>query len=151
MKKFADALARLLATSWAGGLWAIGYIAAPVLFAAQPDRMLAGMLAGKMFSAIALLGMAAGAYLLAYLAANSGKGALRLPVFWIVAAMLLLALIMQFYLQPAIAGLKAQVAPQDVMQSAVAVQFKMLHGVSSILYLVQSLLGAALVIKPVRT
>ena len=36
-----------------GGLWAIGYLAAPVLFASLGDKMLAGMLAGKMFTWIA--------------------------------------------------------------------------------------------------
>jgi len=33
------------------------------------------------------------------------------------------------------------------MQSALAPQFKMWHGISSILYLAESLLGAVLVIK----
>ncbi|HTN95328.1 MAG TPA: DUF4149 domain-containing protein, partial [Gallionella sp.] len=58
MKIWLQHLAVLLTTAWVGGLWAVGYLAVPVLFYAQPDRQLAGMLAGKMFSLVAYLGMA---------------------------------------------------------------------------------------------
>ena len=40
---------RILLTLWVGSLWAIGYIAAPTLFATLEDRALAGTLAGAMF------------------------------------------------------------------------------------------------------
>ena len=32
---------RILLTAWVGGLWAIGYIAAPTLFATLDDRAMA--------------------------------------------------------------------------------------------------------------
>jgi hypothetical protein len=147
MQKFAEGAALLAATAWAGALWGVGYLAVPVLFRAQPDRMLAGLLAGDMFTLIAYLGMGCGAYLLAYLLATQGWEALRQTPFRIVLAMLLLALVMQFGIQPVMAGLKAQAQPLDVMHSEFAGQFKMLHGVSAILYLLQSLLGAVLVLK----
>ena len=60
--------------------------------------------------------------------------------------MLLLVLIGQFGIQPAMAELKAQALPLDVMHSAQAGQFKALHGVASILYLVQSVLGLLLLL-----
>jgi len=47
--------------------------------------------------------------------------------------------------------LKAQAMPLDVMHSALADRFKMLHGVSSIIYLIESLLGAFLAIKTRQT
>jgi hypothetical protein len=147
MKKFADGAALLAATAWAGGLWGVGYLAVPVLFSAQPDRMLAGMLAGNMFTLVAYLGMICGAYLLAYLLATSGRAALRQTLFRVVLAMLLLALVMQFGIQPVMANLKAEALPLDVMHSEFASQFKTLHGVSAILYLLQSLLGAVLALK----
>jgi hypothetical protein len=68
--------------------------------------------------------------------------------------MLLLVLIGQFILQPILADLKLQALPLDVMNSALASQFKTWHAVSSILFLIQSLLGIALVltsIKPMST
>jgi hypothetical protein len=147
MKKLADALAVLMATLWAGGLWGVGYIAVPVLFYAQPDRVLAGLLAGRMFSALAFVGEICAVYLLAYLFGTLGKSALKQTVFRIVAAMLVLTLVTQLGIQPVMNGLKAQAAQLDVMQSQWAGQFKMLHGISSIIYLLQSLLGALLALK----
>ena len=60
--------------------------------------------------------------------------------------MLLLVLIGQFVLQPILADLKAQALPLDVMKSVLASQFTTWHAVSGILYLIQSLLGIALVL-----
>jgi hypothetical protein len=72
---------------------------------------------------------------------------LRETLFIIAAAMLLLTMLTQFGIQPLMADLKAQALPLEVSQSEFAGRFRMWHGVSSILYLLQSLLGAALVVK----
>jgi hypothetical protein len=71
-------------------------------------------------------------------------------VFWLVAAMLVITLLLQFGIHPLMAEIKLQAHTPDVMQSAMAPSYKMWHGISSILYLVESLLGAALVIKSLR-
>ena len=150
MVKFADRIALLVTTAWVGGLWGIGYLAVPVLFQTLPDRMLAGLLAGKMFTLIAYLGIACACYLLAYQLNSSGKAAFEQTVFRVVVVMLLLVMVGQFGIQPIMADLKAQALPADVMHSAFADHFKMLHGISSTLYLLQSLLGGVLVLK-IRT
>lgn len=150
MKELSRQLAALLITAWVGGLWSVGYLAVPVLFYAQPDRQLAGMLAGQMFSLVAYLGMGCGIYLLIQRISEYGRESLRLSVFWAVAAMLLLTLVLQCGIQPVMADLKIQAQPLDVMHSAFADRFKMLHGISSIIYLIQSLLGVFLVIKSRR-
>lgn len=150
MKNLSQHLASLLITVWVGSLWAIGYLAVPVLFHAQPDRQLAGMLAGQMFTLVGYLGIICGSYLLLLHLAVSGRAALRLPEFWLVSAMLLFALVIQFGIQPVMADLKTQALPLEVMQSAYADQFKMLHGLSSFAYLIQSLLGAFLVVRTSR-
>jgi len=147
MKKIADGAALLALTAWVGGLWGIGYVAVPVLFQTLPDRMLAGLLAGKMFALVAYIGIASACYLLAYHLNASGREALRQAVFRAIVVMLLLTLTGQFGIQPIMVDLKAQALPADVMHSAFADRFRMLHGVSSILYLLQSLLGAFLVLK----
>ncbi len=147
MKASAHGIATLAATLWVGGLWAIGYVAVPVLFKSQPDKQLAGMLAGNMFSLVAYIGMASACYLLVYQITQWGKSAVRQVLFWVIAIMLLLDLIGQLGLQPLMADLKAQALPDDVMHSAFAGRFKMLHGIASILYLAQSILGAVLVLK----
>ncbi|HEX5336862.1 MAG TPA: DUF4149 domain-containing protein [Gallionella sp.] len=150
MKNLSNHLSALAVTAWVGGLWAVGYLAVPVLFRAQPDKQLAGMLAGQMFTWLGYLGLLCGLYLLGQRIASAGRAALGQSEFRLVAAMLLLALLIQFGIQPVMTDLKAQALPADVMHSAFADRFKMLHGVSSVLYLLESLLGAALVIKTRR-
>jgi hypothetical protein len=148
MKRLAHHTASLVTTAWVGGLWAIGYLAVPVLFHAQPDRQLAGMLAGHMFETLGYVGMVCGTYLLAHRLLVSRTW--REPQFLLIAAMLAFSLLIQFGIQPMMAELKAQALPLEVMQSAYADRFKTWHGVSSILYLVESLLGAALVTQNFR-
>ena len=150
MKNLSQHLATLLTTAWVGGLWAIGYLAVPVLFFAQPDKQLAGMLAGQMFALVGYLGMVCGMYLLIQRIGVSGRASFRQALFWVIAAMLLITLALQFGIQPIMADLKAQSLPLDVMHSAFAERFKMLHRISGILYLIQSLLGVFLVIKTHR-
>jgi len=150
MKTLSHHLAALLTTAWVGGLWATGYLAVPVLFYMQPDRQLAGQLAGQMFTLIAYAGMVCGTYLLIQRIGVFGQAALRQSLFWVVAVMLLMTLVIQFCLQPVMADLKLQALPLDVMRSAFADSFKMLHGISSIIYLIQSLLGVVLVVKSHR-
>jgi hypothetical protein len=150
MKKLSHHRAALLAPAWVGSLWAVGYLAVPVLFYAQPDRQLAGVLAGQMFSLTAYLGIGCGTFLLLHRASLSGRSVFRDILFWMVAAMLLISLLLQFGFQPVMAGLKQQALPLDVMQSAVAGRFRMLHGLSSITYLIQSVLGIFLILNTSR-
>jgi len=150
MRKVADGTVWVMITAWIGALWGIGYVAVPVLFQAQPDRMLAGMLAGKMFTLVAYIGIICACYLLVYNWHLFGRAAFKHSAFRVVMVMLLLTLIMQFGIQPIMTSLKAQAFPADIMKSAFADQFKMLHGISSLLYLAQSLLGAVLVLKTPR-
>jgi hypothetical protein len=150
MKNWSQYLATLLITAWVGSLWAVGYLAVPVLFYTQPDRQLAGLLAGQMFSLVGYLGMACGTYLLIQRFSVYRRESFRHALFWTVAAMLLLTLVIQCGIQPIMTDLKLQALPLDVMHSAFADRFRMLHGISSIIYLIQSLLGVFLVIKTPR-
>ncbi len=147
MNKFADALALILITAWVGGLWAIGYLAAPALFYSLDDRQLAGMLAGKMFTWIAYVGIGTGFYLLIHRINQFGTQALKQAFFWATLIMLLLVLGSHFGIQPLLAQLKAQAMPADVMQSVFADRFRAWHGVASIAYMLESLLGLVLVFR----
>ena len=64
--------------------------------------------------------------------------------------MLLLTLAGHFGIQPILVELKAQALPREVMQSVMRDRFAAWHGVSSILYLIVSALGAALVLVQER-
>lgn len=147
MNHWSDRLSLIVITAWVGALWAIGYLAAPTLFHALGDRQLAGMLAGKMFTYVAYLGMVSAFYLLIQRLVRQGTSALKQGFFWTVFVMLLLTLAGHFGIQPVIAELKALAMPADVMHSVFADRFKTWHGVASIAYLVESLLGLVLVLK----
>jgi len=145
MRRFWDGLAGVLLVWWIGGMWAIGYVAAPVLFANLGDKQLAGMLAGKLFDLMAWLAIAAAIYLLIYRLVRDGGAALKTLSFWAVVLMLALTLASHFGIQPIMQSLKDQAMPRAVMQSVFADRFARWHGVSSILYLIQSALGLLLI------
>lgn len=145
MDHFWDGLARLLLVIWVGSLLTLGAIAAPVLFSALDDKQLAGMLAGKMFAVGAWVGMAAGTFLLLYRLIRDGRAALKSLFFWLVLVMLLLTLAGHFGVQPILQNLKNQALPLAVMQSVFADRFSEWHGISRILWIIQSVLGLVLV------
>jgi hypothetical protein len=148
MKRLPDNLALIAVTLWVGGLWAIGYMTAPTLFAAlHENKQLAGMLAGKMFAVIAYVGMACGTYLLLFQFSRHGATAMKQTFFWAVLIMMLLTIGSHFGIQPIMESLKAQAMPQEVMKSIFADRFSTWHGISSIVYLIESLLGLVLVLK----
>jgi hypothetical protein len=151
MKSFPDKLALVAVTLWVGGLWTIGYLAAPVLFSSLDDKMLAGRLAGKMFGIMAWIGIGCGLFLLLHRLARAGAGALRQAFFWVAAAMLALTLAAHFGITPIMEALKQQALPKAVMESIFRDRFAMWHGISSILYLIQSLLGLVLLLAPAKS
>ena len=146
MRKLSEALYFIAITLWVGGILAIGYIAAPVLFASLSDRQLAGMVAGRLFAIVGWIGLGCSAYLLIFIVARWGARFVKSSVFWLCFLMLLMSLVSQFGIQPLMAQLKADALPREVMESVLRDRFVTWHGVSSILYLMQSMLGLWLVV-----
>ena len=145
MRIIADALQSIAITFWVGGLWVIGLLVAPFLFNTLSDRAQAGLLAGHLFSAIAYTGLGCGAYLLLYRMAIFGSHVLRQLFFWTLLLMLTLDAAAQFGVQPIMAGLKQQALPKEVMESIFRDRFAAWHGVSSVLYLIECVLGLVIV------
>lgn len=134
-------LDRLLTTLWVGALWAVGYLVVPILFAHLDDRMVAGALAGRMFTALSYIGLVAGLALLVIIALRR-EARWRRSRLGMVAFMLVMVMIGEFLIQPIMAELKLHGL---VAGSAEAASFAVWHGVSSILYLINSLLGLVVV------
>lgn len=133
---------RILLTLWVGSLWAIGYLAAPVLFNVLEDRSTAGTLAGHMFRAVGVITLVVCGLLLLLMAMRDGVRELRRwrgLVLWSAAAITAISL---FAVQPAIHDLRAAGLAPGSEQAA---RFGKMHGLSSVLYLVVSVLGLALV------
>jgi len=134
-----QAVEKILLTLWVGGMWTAGYVVAPILFK-QLDRMTAGHIAGQMFTIISYIGLVALLAVLLLAMMQIGMRAWRQWRYRIVLVMLLLVVIAQFGLQPVMVELKTA-----GLQGSNARQFASLHAVASILYLINSVLGLALV------
>jgi hypothetical protein len=147
MRKFFESLYLLAIVVWVGGMLAVGYLVAPVLFAELSDRVLAGNLAGKMFTWIARIGLGCGGYILLFLTVRRGWPVFKSAVFWITLSMLALVAAGYFGVQPIIQHLKEAALPAEVMQSALKDRFATWHGISSVVYLIQSVLGVMLVLQ----
>jgi hypothetical protein len=135
---------QLLQTLWVGGLLAIGYLAVPILFHSLDDRRLAGELAGQMFSAMNIVGFVCGGALLLSALMIANGGWLKTRRVQVLLVMLMLVAVGAFVLQPMMQELKATGL---IAGSEAASQFGRLHGISSMLYLVNSLLGIYLVMQ----
>lgn len=138
---------RVVSMLWVGSLLTIGYAVAPVLFT-MLDRTTAGSIAAQLFRIEAYVGCVGGVLLLtlANRFAQRGEAAYRRPR-WIVAGMLVCVLVGYFALQPFMSALRiaAMEAGTDLAHSAYAARFGLLHGVSSLFYLIESVLGLWLV------
>lgn len=135
----------IVTTFWVGGLWVTG-LSASVLFDTISDRQLAGNVAGQLFAMMSYIGIGSSLLLLSQRFFEFGTQSIKQPYVWIISTMLLLILIGYFGIQSHLAQLKADAYPIAVMQSDYASQFAAWHGVSGVVYLVECLLGIALVI-----
>jgi hypothetical protein len=138
---------RLLAAVWVGSQLTIGYAVAPVLFSLL-ERMTAGAVAAQLFRIEGIVGVVCGVLLLALSnqLVRRGHDEYR-RVRWLLAAMLGCVLVGYFALQPFMNALRAAAmeAGTDIVHSPYASRFGMLHGVSSLFYVVESVFGLWLI------
>jgi len=130
---------KILLTIWIGGMWAVGYIVAPVLFQ-MLDKSVAGNVAGQLFTILSYIGIFSAVALIINLLMQQGFAKNHWQL-WVLLAMLSLILIAEFVLQPMMAELKAQGVTVDNKA-----EFGRLHGIASVLFLMNSLAGLALVV-----
>ena len=122
-------------------MWFLGYIATPVLFSQLESRQMAGMVAGHLFGAINYTGLICGGLLLLFCFLVGDR--VRSSRSWLLALMLLVIVVNQFLLQPMMAQAKLEGLLEG---SESAARFGRLHGISSILYLINSVLGLVLLL-----
>lgn len=138
----------VIAGLWVGSLLAVGYLVAPAIFSTMSDRQAAGMVAGSIFKLEAYLSLIVciGLMVLANLLVNRGLNQFRI-IRWLLLAMLLCSLAAAFVFIPWMNALRDNALDQGmpVMLSPSATLFGRLHGASSILFMLQSLLGILLV------
>lgn len=138
----------LIAGLWVGSLLSAGYLVAPAIFSTMTDRQAAGMVAGSIFRLEAYLSVIVciGLMVLANLLVNRGLNQFRI-IRWLLLAMLLCSLAATLVFIPWMNALRdnALAEGMPVMLSPSATLFGRLHGASSVLYLLQSILGVYLV------
>ena len=134
-------------TLWVGSIITVGYLVAPTLFATLSDRQVAGMVAGSLFRLEGTISMVLSVALIVFANLLVKRGLDRYKnIRWYLLAMLLCAAATAFILQPMMNSLREEALSHGfpVMLSPLAAQFGQLHGISSALYLVQSLIGLVL-------
>lgn len=139
----------LIATLWVGVLWTVGFIVAPTLFSTLADRALAGTIAGNLFRVVAWLSVACAAVLLILQRMGKADRAASKPLVWVILGMVACTLVGYFSLQPHMAELRVLLhgAAETVQMAEARKQFGILHAVSTGFYVLQSLLGVALILK----
>ena len=131
---------KILLTIWVGAMWTVGYIVAPVLFQ-MLEKPVAGNVAGQLFSIISYIGLFSAIVLIINIIFKSGFDKRHWQLLTLI-GMLLLVMIGQFVLQPMMAELK-----EVGLTEANRPEFGRLHGMASILFLINSLAGLALVVS----
>lgn len=131
-------------------MWSVGYAVAPTLFYSLGDKQLTGEIAGHLFVVSGWIGGVSALFLMIFMLVRQGVSAFKRGVFWLLLMMLVLTLASQFGVQPFIARLKAEALPREVMESVLRDRFAAWHGIASMLYLLQSILGIVLVLKAER-
>jgi len=139
-----NGLKAIARTFWIGGMWVIGIIVTPVLFSVL-DHPSAGLVAGRLFQSIAWAGMLCGPFLLVHALWQDGVRAMKGGAFWLVFGMLVCTVFNQFAVFPMVSNLK-----QHMNQAAEGLfggGFGTWHAISSLIYLVQSLMGLVYVLR----
>jgi hypothetical protein len=143
----------LIAGVWVGSLFTVGYLVVPTIFTALQDRQVAGMIAGSIFQVEAYLSVAVclGLLVFANLLIKRNVDRYR-SIRWIVLVLLLCSALTCFGLIPYMDTLRqeALLLGVPVMASPSASLFGRLHGISSGLFLIQSLLGLWMVWRLTR-
>ena len=149
-------LFNLFSTIWVGSLVTTGYMVAPTLFSLL-SRTDAGNVAASLFRTQAFVSIVCGLVLLmianrevrGYAAGQGSEAGVRMVrrARRVVVGMIVCTLLGYFALQPWMNALRmaAEASGTDVGHSAFRTQFGILHGVSSLFYLIESLLGVWLV------
>ena len=137
----------LVAVMWAGALWVLGYIAAPAVFGIAHGT-LAGDIVGAFLRRLAWISFICAALMLVLVQVSPDlERGRRRYLNLLVLAMLACALVMFVGLQPAMAQMREAAGPLGIRASPLWTKFAVMHGVSQLFHLIESVLAAILVIK----
>jgi hypothetical protein len=137
---------KLLIALWVGSLWWM-IVVANVIFDKVPTSYLAGLIAGQLFEYLSYLSLIVLTFVMFRLLKGEGWRVLKNSLFWISLLIVFIVLMNLFGIKPFLETLKIQALPKEVMESIFADRFSLWHGLSSIAYLIHSLLATFLMLK----
>lgn len=139
---------------WVGSFITVGFLVVPTLFSTLGDRQVAGMVAANLFKATAYIGVALSGFLMvmANHLVRLGFNHFRI-IRWILLGLLVCTLGSAFIIIPWMNAIREQAlfAGITVQDSMDAVLFNRLHGISSTLFVCQSVLGLLLVWRTTKS
>lgn len=134
---------RVVQTFWVGGMWVLALLVAPLLFRSHPA--VAGAAVGQMLSWLAWVGLAAVLILLVTLVGQRGWSGLKSGRFGLLLLMTALNVLNYFAVFPVLAELKLHA--HELARGVFGGGFDSWHTLSSLIYVVQCLVGVALVVR----
>ena len=146
MNPFLNKLSFVFTSIWVGGLWAM-LMVTYVIFNIIPSSYIAGEIVSNLFTYINIFGIVYPCF------ANNIWVPYRInKVFkkfqaWLALFILVIVCISFFGINPILEALKVEALPKEVMESVFADRFSAWHGVASIAYLIQCILGIFLLLK----
>ena len=129
-----------------GSLWWM-IVVANVIFDKVPTSYLAGLIAGHLFEYLSYFSLVVLTFVMFRLFKGEGWRVVKNSLFWISLFILFIVLMNLFGIKPFLEALKIQALPKEVMESIFADRFSLWHGISSIAYLIHSLLATFLMLK----
>jgi len=133
---------------WVGGFITIGFLVVPVLFTALGDRQVAGFIAATLFKINAYIGVGICSLLMlvANHLVNLGNRSYQ-HIRWMLLLMLICTVAAAFIIIPWMNVLRDQALQLgiSVRDTSNAKLFGLLHMISSVVFIIQSILGIALV------
>ena len=143
------AIQRLVLTAWVGSTWTIGLLAAPLAFSVIQPQSLAGPFASHIFYWQSVIALFCAPVILLLHPYTERRLRWFQPIVLLVVLIAALAALQQFLLAPIMAGARIELMStvNEATRAALAARFGWLHSLSSILYLIQCLLGAVLIVK----
>lgn len=130
-------LKRLVLTVWLGMIFSVGYLVAPVLFETLSDPALAGLLAGKMFAAVAWVSLAAGPAMAVLTILTSARSRRRSTKLACIASMMACMWAIHWILRPMMEAAR-------LPDGSPGADFMFMHGMSALVYVLASVLGLVL-------
>ncbi|MBL6685492.1 MAG: DUF4149 domain-containing protein [Methylophilaceae bacterium] len=146
MSSFLKNLNIIIATLWIGGLWTMLMVTI-ILFEKIPSSYIAGNLAADMFQFMNYFGFASAIFIILTNFKLNRFKFLKESVFWLLLLITSLILLNYFGIQPLLDSFKVDALPKEVMESVFADRFSTWHGIASISYLIECILGILLILK----